>query len=174
MTIGIGPWASPASGDFGEDNGQFDYDPDRARWLVEDPLTRVAASQDALYRPQEVREVHRLDQVIERPALEAERGGRRIVHCGEHQDREVGVLIQELGDQVGPGLVRQPEVEQHAADPPGPHDVESFGAGRRGVDVVLLLGQEAAEGVPDRLLVIHDENADRSTLRLTNGRGRRR
>ncbi len=35
-----------ASGDFGEENGQFDYDPDRARWIAEDPLTRVAASQD--------------------------------------------------------------------------------------------------------------------------------
>lgn len=29
------------SGDFGEGNGVFDYDPDRARWLEEDPLTRV-------------------------------------------------------------------------------------------------------------------------------------
>lgn len=29
------------SGDFGEGNGQFDYDPDRANWLAEDPLTRV-------------------------------------------------------------------------------------------------------------------------------------
>jgi hypothetical protein len=30
------------SGDFGEGNAQFDYDPDRANWLEEDPLTRVA------------------------------------------------------------------------------------------------------------------------------------
>jgi hypothetical protein len=30
------------SGDFGESNGQFDYDPDRVNWLVEDPLTRLA------------------------------------------------------------------------------------------------------------------------------------
>ncbi len=29
--------------DFGEGNGQFDYDPDRANWLAEDPLTRTAA-----------------------------------------------------------------------------------------------------------------------------------
>lgn len=29
--------------DFGENNGQFDYDPDRARWLLEDPLSRLAA-----------------------------------------------------------------------------------------------------------------------------------
>ena len=31
------------SGDFGEGNGTFDYDPDRANWLDEDPLTRLAA-----------------------------------------------------------------------------------------------------------------------------------
>lgn len=29
--------------DFGEANAMFDYDPDRANWLAEDPLTRVAA-----------------------------------------------------------------------------------------------------------------------------------
>jgi S-formylglutathione hydrolase FrmB len=29
------------SGDYGEGNGQFDYDPDRANWLAEDPLTRL-------------------------------------------------------------------------------------------------------------------------------------
>jgi len=31
------------SGDFGEGNGVFDYDPDRANWLAEDPLSRIAA-----------------------------------------------------------------------------------------------------------------------------------
>lgn len=29
--------------DYGEGNGQFDYDPDRARWFAEDPLTRLGA-----------------------------------------------------------------------------------------------------------------------------------
>lgn len=31
------------TGDFGEGNGEFDYDPDRAHWLEEDPLTRLAS-----------------------------------------------------------------------------------------------------------------------------------
>lgn len=35
--------------DFGEGNGTFDYDPDRAQWLAEDPLTRLdARSGDAI------------------------------------------------------------------------------------------------------------------------------
>ncbi len=29
------------TGDYGEGNGGFDYDPDRANWLAEDPLTRL-------------------------------------------------------------------------------------------------------------------------------------
>ena len=29
------------TGDYGENNGRFDYDPDRANWLAEDPLTRL-------------------------------------------------------------------------------------------------------------------------------------
>jgi hypothetical protein len=33
----------PGTGDYGEDNGRFDYDPDRANWLAEDPLTRLEA-----------------------------------------------------------------------------------------------------------------------------------
>jgi pimeloyl-ACP methyl ester carboxylesterase len=32
----------PGTGDFGEGNGHFDYDPDRAAWLAEDPLSRLA------------------------------------------------------------------------------------------------------------------------------------
>ena len=31
------------TGDYGENNGGFDYDPDRANWLAEDPLTRLEA-----------------------------------------------------------------------------------------------------------------------------------
>ena len=31
------------TGDYGENNGRFDYDPDRANWLAEDPLTRLDA-----------------------------------------------------------------------------------------------------------------------------------
>ncbi len=37
----------PDTGDFGEGNGVFDYDPDRANYLAEDPLTRVAAGTPA-------------------------------------------------------------------------------------------------------------------------------
>ena len=34
----------PGTGDFGEGNGTFDYDPDRANYLAEDPLTRINAA----------------------------------------------------------------------------------------------------------------------------------
>ena len=34
----------PGTGDYGEGNGQFDYDPDRATWLSEDPTTRLAGT----------------------------------------------------------------------------------------------------------------------------------
>ena len=37
----------PGTGDFGEGNGVFDYDPDRAHYLAEDPLTRVAGGTPA-------------------------------------------------------------------------------------------------------------------------------
>ncbi|HZR83817.1 MAG TPA: alpha/beta hydrolase-fold protein [Candidatus Binatia bacterium] len=44
----------PGSGDFGEGNGGFDVDPDRARWLSEDPLTRLAARDAAAIQAQRI------------------------------------------------------------------------------------------------------------------------
>ena len=35
------------TGDFGEGNGVFDYDPDRAHWLAEDPLSRITGESAA-------------------------------------------------------------------------------------------------------------------------------
>lgn len=42
------------TGDFGEGNGVFDYDPDWAHWLAEDPLSRVQASSEADIRRQRI------------------------------------------------------------------------------------------------------------------------
>jgi hypothetical protein len=42
------------TGDFGEGNGVFDYDPDRARWLEEDPLLRVEQSTPAALGAQRI------------------------------------------------------------------------------------------------------------------------
>ena len=40
--------------DYGEGNGRFDYDPDRANWLAEDPLTRLEARSAADIRTQRI------------------------------------------------------------------------------------------------------------------------
>ena len=44
----------PGTGDYGEGNGRFDYDPDRANWLAEDPLTRLEARSAADIRTQRI------------------------------------------------------------------------------------------------------------------------
>jgi len=51
------------TGDYGENNGRFDYDPDRANWLAEDPLTRLAARAAADIETQRIyMDVGTLDQ----------------------------------------------------------------------------------------------------------------
>jgi hypothetical protein len=40
--------------DYGEGNGRFDYDPDRANWIAEDPLTRMAGRAAADIRTQRI------------------------------------------------------------------------------------------------------------------------
>lgn len=42
------------TGDFGEGNGVFDYDPDRAQWIAEDPLTRVQGLDTAAIAAQRI------------------------------------------------------------------------------------------------------------------------
>jgi len=44
----------PATGDFGEGNGVFDYDPDRARWIEQDPLSRIEALPTAAIAAQRI------------------------------------------------------------------------------------------------------------------------
>jgi hypothetical protein len=43
-----------ATGDFGEGNGIFDYDPDRAHYLAEDPLTRAQGLSTAALQTQRI------------------------------------------------------------------------------------------------------------------------
>lgn len=43
-----------ATGDFGEGNGVFDYDPDRARWVEQDPLSRIEALSTAAIAAQRI------------------------------------------------------------------------------------------------------------------------
>jgi len=51
------------TGDFGEGNGEFDYDPDRANWLAEDPLSRVnGLSADAIATQRIYMDVGTFDQ----------------------------------------------------------------------------------------------------------------
>ena len=44
----------PGTGDYGEGNGKFDYDPDRANWLAEDPLTRLQGRSAAQIQTQRI------------------------------------------------------------------------------------------------------------------------
>ena len=61
-------------------------------------------------------QVDRLDEIVHGAALHAERGGVRVVHRGEHQDRDVRLLRDQRLDQVEAGCIREADVEQHAGD----------------------------------------------------------
>lgn len=44
----------PGTGDFGEGNNTFDYDPDRAHWMAQDPLQRLAGRSGDRIRQQRI------------------------------------------------------------------------------------------------------------------------
>ncbi len=80
----------------------------------------------------------------------------------QHEDREIRLDFEGLGDQVhaaGPGHA---DVAQHQRDLVAPELVEGLVAGRGGVRLELLLRQELLERVADRLLVVYDQHGGTS------------
>lgn len=109
-------------------------------------------------------EVDRLDQVVQGPALHAQRGTGGVVDRGQHQERDGGLELHDLRNQIDTAGARQVHVQQHAGDLLAPEDGQRLLAGRGGHDLVALLSQELADRVPDRLFIIDDEKGDRTVV----------
>ena len=73
----------------------------------------------------------------------------------------VGSSFEHLGHEVDAAPSRHAHIQKQNRDLLPLQDPEGLVPRRRDGDVVPLLGEELLEGVPDRLLVVHDEDADR-------------
>ena len=118
----------------------------------------LAALQRALHRAAEVGELDRLGQVVQGPALHAQRGAGGVVDGGEHEDRELRLDLDRLRHQVHPARARHADVAQHQRDAVAAQLLQRLLARSGCVDLELLLYQELLEGVPNRLLVVHDQD----------------
>lgn len=93
----------PGTGDFGEGNGRFDYDPDRANWLAEDPLTRVAS---------------RTTSAIMTQRIYMDVGTRDEFRFGTHYDNFVAMLeAKGLPVRVEQGFPANCTAVPHLTDP---------------------------------------------------------
>ena len=74
---------------------------------------RLAALQRTLDRAAQVGQLDRLGEIIHRPALHAEGGAGGVVDGGEHQNGEVGLDFEGLGDEVHAAGSRHADIREH-------------------------------------------------------------
>src|SRR5271157_6210398 len=86
------------------------FDAGQARHLRRRPRARALAIANALKRGQHLVHVHRLAEVMVRPALDGLDGRGDAPIAGQHDDRDRGVQLPELPHDVEPGFVRQAQV----------------------------------------------------------------
>jgi len=111
--------------------------------------------------PAEMAQIDGLDQVVEGAALHAKSCTGRVVHGREHEQRNGGLELHDLGDQLDPAHPRQIHIQEHAGNLLPLQYRQGFFAGRRHGDLVSLLGQELPKRMADRFLVVYDEQRHR-------------
>src|SRR5207302_2086251 len=85
-------------------------------------------------------------------------GGGHVVVRGDHQDRHIRRVLAQFGDEVDPGHVGEPHVEDDGRRGGGRRQVEALGAGGgRGHTVAALL-EVHLEQLADRSVVVDDED----------------
>jgi hypothetical protein len=145
------------------------------RHLLLEPLAEVGLLDLAVApadcgedRPGEAGEVDRLGEVIHRPALHAQGGGGGIVRAGQHQDHDPGHQLEHLGNQIDGVPAGHADVQQDHVELLPLQQPDRFPGGGSHADLVALLREVLAKAVPDRLVIINDENSDR---KVSDGQG---
>ena len=135
--------------------------------LFFEPLVQLAVLEQHLAplerpldRAPQVGQLDRFRQVVHGAPLHAQGGAGGVVHRGEHEDRELGLELDGLRHQVDAAGAGHADVAQHQGDAVPPKLLQGLVTGAGGVHLVLLLREELLEGVPDRLLVVHDQYLD--------------
>lgn len=107
------------TGDFGEGNATFDYDPDRATWIDEDPFSRLAARDAAAIATQR---------------MYMDVGTRDEFGFARHYENLIALL-----ESKGLAVATEDGFDTNCADLPGPDDqflLTRYDAGHIGVDAV--------------------------------------
>ena len=122
----------------------------------------LTALQRTLNGPAQLQQLHRFGEIVEGPVLQAQCRGGRVVDCREHQDCEVGAELECLGHDVDAAHPGHADVAQHEGDIVMSAELpQRLLAGGGRMNQKLLFGEEPHEGVPNRLLVVHDEDGNR-------------
>ncbi len=137
------------------------------------PLPReldAALGERTLDRADEVGELRRLEQVVDRAAAQAVDGGLGVSVAGEHDHRRLRVLVPEVLEQPEPVLAGHLHVRDHQRRLGGAREIERHLRARGDHAVVALLFEENRDHVADRLVVVDDENPRRDGRERFQGR----
>src|SRR3954447_7109832 len=132
---------------------------------------RRAAAQQGAHPGEELLALERLDQVVVRAGVQPLDARLQCVAGGEHEDRDVTVGAQALGDleavQAG-----QAEVEQDDVGHVGAGIAQRAFAIADEAHLVALQAQRALQRLVDLHIVFHDQHAGRASLRRHGEKGR--
>jgi hypothetical protein len=135
-----------------------------SRPLAEVPAERAQSRRQLL-------EGERLDQIVVGAGVQAPDPVLDGVPRGQHQDREARALRPHTAGDIGPGNVRQADVEHHGVDPAVRlGDLERLLARCRQLDEVPLLLEHPRQQSTEARVVLNEEQVHRSA-QVRDGEG---
>src|SRR5918999_132063 len=106
-------------------------------------------------------EIDWLDEIVKRAALHAKSCTGRVIYCSQHQEGDGRLQLHDPRDQLDTGNPGHVHIEEHSSDFLALKDRQCLLTTGGNCYFIALLSQKLAQSVPDRLLVVHDEQGSR-------------
>ena len=127
-----------------------------------------------LQRQLQLLEVDRLDEIVVRAELQAFDRGARLIDRREHEDREVGILGEDLGEQLHAAGLGHADIAEHRLGMVRRELLQRLGGVRRRLHVIPQAAEETRQRLADAILIIHHEYGRAVRGQLGGSHGRQR
>ena len=131
--------------------------------LQGDPAARRRAAAEGPQAGEELLVGERLHEVVVGARVQALDAGADRVAGGQHEDRDRRALRPQAAGDVEARAVREADVEDDGVELGLGRELQPLGGGRRAVDDVAILGQEAGEEADEARVVLDEEQVHGAT-----------